>query len=155
MSVNRVVLVVLLAGCLFFAWILIQNAFFKESSEPMTLEQVKPERVIIQPSAPSQASPLESEESVVYGQPRPHDSSDEGYESSEMRERLRNPDRMFKKASKPDTGDIAADGGLASFRGVTSRDTPQQFSPELAQNGGEFMDNIFANDGEVSTYSTI
>lgn len=172
MSVNRIILVIILAGCLFFTWILIKNAFFNSTagtasasasvtasvtaSASENFNSTLPDRTISQGSL---QAPINSTESVLYAPARPNDTMYNENESSEIPERLRNPERMFKQAEQPGESDIAVEGGLASFRGLTSRSTNaniiQQFSPELAQNGGEFMDNIFANDGEKSTYSDI
>ena len=162
MSVNRIVFVVILAGCLFFAYILAKNLLFKDESftlgqAPIQVKQVLdlPDRTIAPggPNSPAQAA--ETDEAVVYGPPRARDPYYEKEESSEMPERLRNPERMFQPASKPIDSDIAVDGGMAAYRGAVSRDAAQQFSPELAQNGGEFYGGIFANDIDIPNYSSI
>ena len=166
MNVNRIVFVVILAGCLFFAWLLFKNKFIDNDSfmPAQASPEVKrvldlPRRTIAPggPNSPAQAAPLESEEAVVYGPPRARDPLYEDQESSEMPERMRNPERMFKPATKPgsDYGEIAVDGGMAAYRGAVSRDEAQQFSPELAQNGGEVYGGIFANDTDVPNYSSI
>jgi hypothetical protein len=169
MNSNRIVFVVILAGCLFFAWILFKNKFIDETftsvlkagEAPLEVKRVLdlPDRTIAPggPNPPAQAAPLESEEAVVYGQPRAKDPLYEDQESADMPDRLRHPERMFKAAAKPgsDYGDIAVDGGMAAYRGAVSRDAAQQFSPELAQNGGEIYGGIFANDIDVPNYSSI
>ena len=164
MSVNRIVFVVILAGCLFFAWLLFKDKFVDETFMPAAAAEVKrvldlPERTISPggPNPPAQAMPLNTDEVTVYGPPRARDPLYENQESSEMPERMRNPEGMFKPAAKPgsDYGDIAVDGGMAAYRGAVSRDEAQQFSPELAQNGGEVYGGIFANNTDVPNYSSI
>lgn len=169
MKVNRLALVVILAGCLFLVWVLIKPAIFGDSSGSEGLdmpgsapEEVRevpqlPDRVISAggPATPNQ-QPLDEKEAVLYGQPRAADPYYNDQEPATHDERLRHPERMFQAAAQPETGDIAVDGGLASFRGVASgRDAAQMFSPEMAQNGGEFMEGIMANDGELGNYSSI
>lgn len=167
MKVNRPVLVVILAGCLFLLWVLVKPLIFKSEGlyinvpgeAPPQIRELSalPDRTITAggPNPPNQ-QPLDENEAVLYGQPRAKDPYYVGQEPATHEERLRHPERMFQPAIQPTTGDIAVDGGIASFRGVASpQDAAQMFSPEMAQNGGEFMDGVFANDGELGNFTSI
>ena len=67
-------------------------------------------------------------------------------ESASIPERLRNPERMFQPAPSNTTVDIAEASGIASASANQAANAMQAFAPEMAQNGGEFMNGIFAND---------
>jgi len=93
-------------------------------------------------SAPNQAADpsevrMESPESA-------HDPYLQNEESAAVPERLRHPERMFQPAPSNQTHDIAAASGIASVRQASN--ALNSFTPEFAQNGGEFMQGIFAND---------
>lgn len=98
------------------------------------------------PSAPSQAPPMNE---VIY-QPEegPRDPSAESYESSEMPERLRHPERSFRPApgnTEPTLWEAQA-AGIAGPPDPSQLQQAQMFSLEMAENGGEIMPGIFAND---------
>ena len=65
-------------------------------------------------------------------------------------ERLRHPERMFKPAPMNTSSDIAEASGIASASSSQAANALQAFAPEMAQNGGEFMQGIFANDAAES-----
>lgn len=96
------------------------------------------------PSTPSQAPPLKE---VIY-QPEegPRDPSAESYESSEMPERLRHPERSFRPAPGNTEADMAMAAGLAGKPDPSQLQQSQMFNLEMAENGGEIMPGIFAND---------
>jgi hypothetical protein len=73
-----------------------------------------------------------------------------------MKENLRHPERFFGPAPVPDNTTISTASGVAGSPGPTTPQSVQNFSPDFAQNGGEFVDGgIFANDaGENPNYST-
>jgi len=75
-------------------------------------------------------------------------------ESASIPERLRHPDRMFRPAPDNNTVEIAEASGIASASANQAANALQAFAPEMAQNGGEFMNGIFANDAmETTGYS--
>jgi hypothetical protein len=75
-------------------------------------------------------------------------------ESAAIPERLRHPERMFQPGPDNSTRGIAEASGIASASANQAGQALQSFTPEFAQNGGEFMQGIFANDSvEPGTYS--
>lgn len=67
-------------------------------------------------------------------------------ESAGHPERLRHPERMFQPAASNSSVDIADASGVANASASQANHAMQAFTPEFAQNGGEFMQGIFAND---------
>jgi hypothetical protein len=108
-----------------------------------------PEEKIITPAGPNppaQKAPDGVRHVMADEQPVDPFAETEGdaYEA----EKLRNPERMFRPAPENNNTSIAAQGGIAS----TLNAVPQhvgQFAPEMAQNGGFFMDSVAANDLEM------
>jgi hypothetical protein len=75
-------------------------------------------------------------------------------ESAAMPERLRHPERMFQPGPDNTTRGIAEASGIASESASQAGNALQTFTPEFAQNGGEFMQGIMANDtSEPGGYS--
>ena len=71
-----------------------------------------------------------------------------------MPERLRHPERMFQPGPDNSTRGIAEASGIASASASQAGHAMQAFTPEFAQNGGEFMQGIMANDiSEPGAYS--
>lgn len=101
------------------------------------------------PSTPSQAPPIKE---VIY-QPEegPRDPSAENYESSEMPERLRHPERVFRPAPGNTETDMAMAAGIAGRPDPSQLEQSQMFNLEMAENGGEIMPGIFANDTMAPT----
>jgi hypothetical protein len=108
-------------------------------------------RVIVSggPSTPSQAAPLDEE----YKQPPPmaKDPYDESNEGANAPERLRHPERMFRPAPAMDAVDAIEDAGIGGPANQATANAMEVFAPEFAQNGGQFMDGIFANDTSEPT----
>ena len=67
-------------------------------------------------------------------------------ESASHPERLRHPERMYQPAPTNTTHAIADASGVANASAARASDALGSFTPEFAQNGGEFMQGIFAND---------
>ena len=67
-------------------------------------------------------------------------------ESAAIPERLRHPERMFQPGPDNSTRGIAEASGIASASAGQAGNALQTFTPEFAQNGGEFMQGIMAND---------
>ena len=75
-------------------------------------------------------------------------------ESASIPERLRHPERMFQPPPDNTTTSIAEASGIASESAAQAGHALNAFTPEFAQNGGEFMQGIMANDtSEPGAYS--
>jgi hypothetical protein len=95
------------------------------------------------PNAPAQQAPHEIRHIMAEEQPR--DPFAEEQDDAYAPERVRNPERMYRAApNNVDTG-MAVGGGIAAELSAVPQQMGQ-FSPEMAQNGGMFMDGIAAND---------
>ena len=83
-----------------------------------------------------------------------HDPYGSNEESAAHPERLRHPERMFQPAPDNTTHSIAEASGIASASSSQAGHAMSSFTPEFAQNGGEFMQGIMANDtSEPGAYS--
>jgi hypothetical protein len=96
------------------------------------------------PSGPSQMPPP-GEERMMSPEVA-MDPYSQNEESASIPERLRHPERMFKPAPDNTTTGIAEASGIASASASQAGNALQAFTPEFAQNGGEFMQGIMAND---------
>ena len=75
-------------------------------------------------------------------------------ESASHPERLRHPERMYQPAPQNTTHEISEASGIANSASVQAANAMGSFTPEFAQNGGEFMQGIMANDStEPGMYS--
>lgn len=162
---NKTLFAVGITVLLFVGYLFAQYYMFgKERFEvpmvaPPVVQQIsaEPERVVSPggPSAPNQMPP--PRERTVERLPGPVDADpyDETYGSSNMKEELRHPERFFGPAPTADNVSISHASGVAGLPGSTTPQAVQTFSPDFAQNGGEFVDGgIFANDaGENPNYS--
>jgi hypothetical protein len=113
-----------------------------------------PARTIVSggPSVPSQAAP--SDEIRLMSPEVAHDEYAPNQESAAIPERLRHPERMFQPAPSNSTREIAEAAGIASASSSQAAHSMQAFATEVASNGGEFMNGIFANDSsEPGAYS--
>jgi hypothetical protein len=86
----------------------------------------------------------------IIGGEQPVDPYAEMQEDAYAPEKLRNPERMFRPAPENDNVSMAAMGGLASAQNAVPQHVGA-FAPEMAQNGGYFMDGIAANDLDAPT----
>ncbi len=113
----------------------------------------------IQPGGPSSPNAAPPEDDLPERLPGPDDSDpyEESYGSSNMKDNMRYPERLFGPAPKPNKTEIAVSAGVASPFSQPVSQALQTFSPDFAQNGGEFIEGgIFANDaGENPNYSAI
>jgi hypothetical protein len=104
------------------------------------------------PSSPNQMAPPDESRLTM-----PEVASDPyapNEESASMPERLRHPERMFRPAPSNNTAEIGQASGIASMVANQTESSMQSFAPEMAQNGGEFMNGIFANDSsEMGSFS--
>ena len=95
-----------------------------------------------------------SGQSVPYQAPPPHevriaspevahDPYEQNEESASVPERLRHPERMFNPAPSNEVREIAVASGVASASASQAANALNSFTPEFAQNGGEFMQGIY------------
>lgn len=104
------------------------------------------------PSSPSQRAP--PQEVRVTSPEVANDPYEPTEESAAHPERMRHPERMFEPAPANSSVDIGDASGIASASASQANHALQAFTPEFAQNGGEFMQGIFANDSaEPGMYS--
>jgi hypothetical protein len=115
------------------------------------------DRAVIQggPNTPNQlADP--SMPAVIMKEEVPYDPMAETHESSEIPERLRHPERMFSPGLVNEDTETAVAAGTASYANQVTQDARQVFGPEFAQNGGNFMDGVMANDTTLKNeYSSV
>lgn len=107
-----------------------------------------PERIIAPagPNSPSQQANLE-EPPVRLPGPTDMDPYADSYRESNFGDDNRAPEKLFGPAPLPTITDVARESGVAS--GVLSPYQPsvEQFNPENAQNGGQFIQGgVFAFD---------
>ncbi len=113
---------------------------FEETPKP-----VPEERPIVPagPNSPSQQAP--SNERHIMAPEQPMDPYAEHQEDAYAGENLRHPERMFRPPPDNNNTELAVQAGLASRASAAPPQTAQ-FAPEMAQNGGFFMDGVMAND---------
>lgn len=116
--------------------------------------RIYPARVVAPsgPSTPNQAPP---EDEINVAPPETaRDPYEQPQDSASIPERMRYPERMFNPAPHNENVDVAPASGIASASANQAANALQAFTPEFAQNGGEFMQGIFANDSsEPGAYS--
>ena len=161
---NKTLFAIGLTVLLFVGYLLAQHYIFEKFEVPSiavpVVQQVseEEERVVSPggPGAPNQMPPPRVTTTERLPGPTDKDPYDETYGSSNMKENLRHPERFFGPAPVPDNTTISTASGVAGSPGPTTPQSVQNFSPDFAQNGGEFVDGgIFANDaGENPNYST-
>ncbi len=101
------------------------------------------------PGAPNQKAPTDAP-AVRMPEETPYDPQAQPYESAEIPERLRHPERMFGPGLLNEDTDTAVANGTASYATQKTMESYQTFGPEFAQNGGTFLDNgVIANDSSV------
>jgi len=81
----------------------------------------------------------------------PFDKDENTYESAQIPERLRHPERSFSPGFINDETSTAVASGVASYSAGVTRKAEQTFGPEFVQNGGQFMEGgITANDDSLA-----
>ena len=80
----------------------------------------------------------------------PFDKEENTYESAQIPERLRHPERSFSPGFINDETSAAVASGVASYSAGVARKAEQTFGPEFVQNGGQFMTGITANDDSLA-----
>jgi hypothetical protein len=156
---SRIVVAVFLAALIFLAYQLyinlsekkqVEEAFETYAAAPVVTQPIpEPPRTITPggPNSPNQMPP--EEEGPTERLPGPEDSDPGGdlYGSSNMKDDLRYPERLFGPAPKPNVVTLATEAGIASNLNSGVNQALQSFRPDFAQNGTEFLEGgIFAND---------
>jgi hypothetical protein len=125
-----------------------KEGFEHPAKAPIEIRQapIYPERSVAAsgPNPPNQAPP--SDEVILHNEPVPKDPYYESQESSAIPENLRYPERSFRPTVANNQTQIAVEAGIANNNMQISSDNSQQFSTDFIQNGGEFMNGIYAND---------
>jgi hypothetical protein len=117
--------------------------------------EASPNRVVA-PSGPNAPNQLPGPGLVVMPEEVPYDPQAQPYESAEIPERLRHPERMFGPGLVNDQTLTAIASDIASSSVQATDAASQAFSPEMAQNGGLFMGTIAAYDADMPTsYSSV
>lgn len=99
------------------------------------------------PSTPSQAAPLDTVRiTAATGALDPYA---EQQEDANAPEKLRHPERMFRPAPNMDEVNMVTESGIGGRATQVAADAAEVFAPEFAQNGGEFMGGVFANDTDL------
>jgi hypothetical protein len=108
------------------------------------------------PASPAMAPPR-SLASHISPPEEPYDPQEQSYESAQIPERLRHPERSFGPAVVSDETEHAVASGIASNAAQITSNAYQMFGPEMAQNGGSFLENgVMANDSQLeSSYSSV
>jgi hypothetical protein len=154
----KVYIVLGVAVVLFLGYVLVfrkSEEFAIETPAPAEIvEQAStdlPERVVASagPNPPAQRAPI-NEPPVRVPEPEDRDPYADPFQKSSFGDESRAPERSFGPSPLPTVTDIRRGAGVDS---VSVSDSPatDQFNPETAQNGGEFMGGIFANDTDVPT----
>ena len=107
------------------------------------------------PHSPAQA-PSSMMPAVKLPEEVPFDPQEQNFESAEMPERLRHPERLFSPGLVSDETATAVGSGIASKAQQLTANASQSFGPEFAQNGGSFLGEVMANDSDMPTsYSSV
>jgi hypothetical protein len=165
--VQQILIAVVLAAILYCGYLyfmsqrkyVIEESFEVPAPAPLqTIPIPDPPRTVSPsgPNSPNQAPP-EDDMPVRLPGPVESDPYEEPYGSSNLKDNMRYPERLFGPAPKPNKTELAVSAGVASPEQQRVSQALQTFSPDFAQNGGEFIEGgIFANDsGENPNYSAI
>ena len=96
------------------------------------------------PNPPNSAPPPQNGPEIL-PEERANDPMDQVNSTVPIKDNLRHPERMFNAGGDHSGTQRAAEAGIAGdTTGAPS--SAGKFSPDFAQNGGEFMTGIFAND---------
>ena len=155
--VQQILIAVTLAALLYGLYLyvfrprkyVIEESFEVPAAAPvMTIPIPEPPRTVA-PSGPNppNAAPPEDDRPVRLPGPEDSDPYDESYGSSNLKDNMRYPERLFGPAPKPKVTELAVSAGVASPEQQVVSEALQTFSPDFAQNGGQFIEGgIFAND---------
>ena len=163
---SKVLISVFIALILFgiYSWYTTRNndGFYPENQDyaPAEVQKVLvevPEDRVIASSGPNPPNQESRALPQIMSEESPFDPQDKGYESAELPERLRHPERMFSPGMVNDETQDAIASGVASNAQQVTNSAYQTFGPEFATNGGSFLDNgVMANDSDMPTsYSSV
>lgn len=160
---GRIVFAVITAIVVFavYSWYTTVDTFITAPSlafAPAPTVESPPQRPskVMAPSGPAAPAQQPPQGAQYMPEEEPLDPSDKGYESAELPDRLRHPERAFAPGLD-NHEDAGVDSGIASTaRDVTLRSF-QAFGPEKVQNGAAFLDTgVMANDSTLpSNYSEV
>jgi hypothetical protein len=165
---QRVALAVFIAVLVYGAvsWIQVRKEDFTnyklspqsyDHAESMRAPSPYPEREV-SPGGPAAPAVRSTGAPSLTPAEQPNDPDAESYESSDIPERLRHPEKMFGPGviGDVDTSTVQASGIASSAQQKVAR-AFTVFSPEYAQNGGQFMENgVTAFDSDIpSVYSDL
>ena len=156
--VQQILLAIVLAALFYSLFLVVKNTYFRQEVQGVEEGFIAPAPSVSQPipepprvvasGGPNSPNAMAPPDMPAVRLP-PADSSDpydETYGSSQMEDNLRHPERLFGPAPSPKETAIAEGSGVAS-RNVEMGQALQTFSPDFAQNGGQFLEGgIFAND---------
>jgi len=100
------------------------------------------------PNVPSQLPPP-TMPPVIIQEERPFDPQEQNHESAEIPEKLRYPERLYSPGLNNEEFNTAA--AMAGAANKVTTQANQVFGPDLAQNGGNFMGEVLANDASMKT----
>jgi hypothetical protein len=163
---SKILIVVFIAVILFgiYSWYTTRNSdgFYPETQEYAPAEVHKvlievPEDRVVASSGPNPPNQESRALPQIMPEETPFDPQDKGYESAEIPERLRHPERMFSPGMVNDEIQDSIASGVASNAQQVTNNAYQTFGPEFATNGASFLDNgVMANDIDVpKQYSII
>lgn len=165
--IQQVLVTVLLAALLYAAYLyfmaprkyVIEESFEVPAPAPLTTIPIPEPPRTVAPAGPNSPNVAPPEDDMPVRLPGPDDSDpyDETYGSSAMKDTMRFPERLFGPAPKPNKTELAVGSGVASPEQQVVSQAIQTFSPDFAQNGGQFIEGgIFANDTlDDTNYSAI
>lgn len=160
MSFRIGILVALLVALSAILWFMPRDGFknLDTSGDAPVLERqpvIYPARNIVSGGSSTPNQMAEQNEIRIASPEIARDPYSTNEESASIPERLRHPERMFQPGPDNSTRGIAEASGIASASSTQAANAMQAFTPEFAQNGGEFMQGIMANDSsEPGSYST-
>jgi hypothetical protein len=164
-----VVLILYLAYC----WYMYDPAFAFRTSTAEAVASPVPVQAVPPPPLMEKTAPIAHRENTVEGmgnpstppmqpflQPKmrasppeeevPFDRDESTYESAQIPERLRHPERSFSPGLVNDETGSAVASGVASYSAGVTHKAEQTFGPEFVQNGGQFMGSVTANDDSLA-----
>jgi hypothetical protein len=131
-----------------------QPTMNKPAYAPPVQQEIPEPPKITTPSGPNSPNAEAPRERVVIPEEKPKDPYDEVNTEVPMTDNLRHPERSFGPGVENNGTNRSISAGTAS--NSVNNPSLNSFSPEFAQNGGDFMQGISANDmGMGSEYATI
>ena len=134
------------------SWETFQSRPVQQASPPTFVSPPEPPRTVI-PSGPNPPNTSGPPERTLPETTAANDPLAEVNSETPIQDNLRHPEKSFGPGIENTGTRLSVSSGVASnsVKGGTSN-----FSPEFAQNGGEFMAGISANDGFTSdNYASI